>query len=53
MNAINLKANTKIMKRATANNPAKEIKWKHKKYATNSKEGIIKGKRERNQTGHI
>ena len=53
MNAIKLKANTKIIKRAKANDPTKEIKWKHKTYATNSKEGRIKGKREQNQTGQI
>lgn len=53
MNATNRKANTKIIKRAKANNPTKEIKWKHKKYATNSKEGRIKGKREQNQIGQI
>lgn len=47
MDAIDLKADPKIVKRATANNPAKGIKWQHKQYATNSREGRIKGKRER------
>lgn len=46
------KAITKITKhRLIPNKPTKEVKWNHKKYSNNSKEGRKRGKENKEQMG--
>lgn len=52
MYTVNLEAKTKITKQGViTKKPTKEIKWNHKNYPINPKEGRKRGKREQGTDG--
>lgn len=52
MYTVNLEAKTKITKQGViTKKPTKEIKWNHKNYPINPKEGRKRGKKEQGTDG--